>query len=313
MRTGDPDCPFCEIVARDDPDAREVYRDEHVVAFFPVQPATLGHTLVVPRKHIPDIWSLDPGTAGHLAQVVLFLAGAVRRSMSPEGLNIIQSNGEAASQTVMHLHVHIVPRWSSDTLGRIWPPETHYSEREKDVAWERLKEEVRVGRRGKGTRDQSQRQEHADPEDRRKHLDFIQAVVTRMSASSATTKGWLLPVVTAAYGFAVTSSAPAVALLGMAAVVLFAVVDANYLNQERSFRRLYDAVARQEDVPPFSMDPSLAAPAVQQTLESLSWWERGWAGVRDWIPSWAVWSSWAIAPFYGSLLLVGLVIFLSTR
>lgn len=137
--TSDPDCPFCEIVQRDDPDAREVYRDQHVVAFFPTEPAVLGHTMVVPREHIPDIWSLDEDTAAHLARATVRLAGAVREAVSPEGLNIIQSNGEAATQTVFHLHVHLVPRWAGDAMGPIWPEETDYSEQQKDAALERLR------------------------------------------------------------------------------------------------------------------------------------------------------------------------------
>lgn len=143
MPTSDPDCPFCEIVQRDDPDAREVYRDQHVVAFFPRNPATLGHTLVIPRLHIPDIWSLDQITAERLARVTTQLAAAVKRAVNPDGLNIIQSNGKAASQTVFHLHVHLVPRWEGDPVGRIWPPETDYTEQEKDDAWERLRVECR--------------------------------------------------------------------------------------------------------------------------------------------------------------------------
>ena len=52
---------------------------------------------------------------------------------------MVQSNGAAATQTVMHLHIHLVPRWRKDALGRIWPPETDYGKRAKDQAWERLK------------------------------------------------------------------------------------------------------------------------------------------------------------------------------
>lgn len=136
------DCPFCEIVQREDPDAREVYRNEHVVAFFPMEPATLGHTLVVPRKHISDVWDLDENTATHLARAVVRISHAMRTAVEPEGLNIIQSNGEVATQTVFHLHVHIVPRWNGDAIGRIWPPETSYSESEKDNAWEKLRKEI---------------------------------------------------------------------------------------------------------------------------------------------------------------------------
>ena len=63
--------------------------------------------------------------------------------MRPDGLNVIQSNGAAATQTVMHLHIHVVPRWEDDEVGRIWPPETNYSEGEKDDAWEALRGEFR--------------------------------------------------------------------------------------------------------------------------------------------------------------------------
>ncbi len=65
--------------------------------------------------------------------------------MKPHGINIIQSNGAAATQSVMHLHVHVVPRWHNDQLGRIWPPETQYSEGAKDQAWEALRHEFRSG------------------------------------------------------------------------------------------------------------------------------------------------------------------------
>jgi histidine triad (HIT) family protein len=84
MPTNDPDCPFCEIVQREVPDAMEVFRDEHVVAFFPLKPATLGHTLVVPRVHIPDIWSLDDATAQRMAVVTMRLSAAVREARTPD-------------------------------------------------------------------------------------------------------------------------------------------------------------------------------------------------------------------------------------
>jgi histidine triad (HIT) family protein len=141
VHTSEADCPFCEIVGRDDPDAREVYRDQQVVAFFPPEPATLGHTLVIPRDHIPDIWSLDAGVAAQLARVIVRLARVMQRALQPEGLNVIQSNGAVATQTVAHLHVHVVPRWADDELGQIWPPETAFTERQKDAAWEALRSE----------------------------------------------------------------------------------------------------------------------------------------------------------------------------
>lgn len=135
----DEDCPFCEIASRADPDVREVYRDDATVAFFPTEPATLGHTLVIPRRHVADIWQLDDELMRSLASVTLRAAHAIRRAVMPDGLNIIQSNGSAATQTVFHLHVHVVPRWAEDAIGRIWPPETNYSESAKDDAWELIR------------------------------------------------------------------------------------------------------------------------------------------------------------------------------
>lgn len=118
-------------------------RTHDVLAFFPSEPATLGHTLVVPSRHIATIWELNDELAAELAAMTLRVAHAVRAAMHPDGLNVIQSNGEAATQTVMHLHIHVVPRWTGDALGRIWPPETHYSEDQKDDAWEAIRSELR--------------------------------------------------------------------------------------------------------------------------------------------------------------------------
>lgn len=145
-------------------------------------------------------------------------------------------------------------------------------------------------------------------EDRRKHLDFIQAVVTRMSAASSNVKSWLLPVVTVTYGFGVTQRSGAVALLGLMAVVLFMYVDANYLRQERAFRTLYDTVARQKrQVPSFSLDPSEAAEPMPPAASRR---ERALIVVRRWVPGWPVWRSWSILPFYGALLLIGAAVWI---
>ncbi len=146
MPTSEPDCPFCEIIDGDDPDAREIYRNEHVVAFFPHAPAVLGHTLVIPRLHLPDIWALDEVTAEQLARATTRLAAAIKRAVDPDGLNVIQSNGSAAGQTVLHLHIHLVPRWEGDPIGYIWPPESNYSKEEKDEIWEALRDECRKAR-----------------------------------------------------------------------------------------------------------------------------------------------------------------------
>lgn len=96
-----------------------------------------------------------------------------------------------------------------------------------------------------------------DGEDRRKHLEFIQAVIARQASNSFLVKGWGLTVATAAFAFAVKEDAPQVALVGVVAVLAFWYLDAFFLRQERRFRCLYEAVIDPNRNPPigaFSMD-----------------------------------------------------------
>lgn len=133
--------------------------------------------------------------------------------------------------------------------------------------------------------------EEVSPEDRRQHLAFVQAVITRMSQASASAKTWLLPVITLTYGYAMKAEQFWVALLGIAAVLIFGTLDANYLKQERAFRKLYDKVASGGDIPAFSLNPALAGP--------------GGSKVNYW-PDREDIRSWAVAPVYGPLLLAGI-------
>lgn len=288
-------CEFCEIVDRDDPVVQEVYRTENVVAFFPTEPAVLGHVLVVPKRHVPDIWGLEPDEAAQLSQAALLLAHTIREAVRPEGLNIIQSNGRAATQTVEHLHVHLVPRWAGDAMGPIWPAETDYSEESKERAMLNVREAAQ--------RLRASAEPPIAPEDRRKHLDYIQAIVTRQSAASSSAKGWLLPIVTATFGFALTQSSWPLAALGMVAVVLFAYLDANYLRSEKQFRRLYNTVARSSRrVPLFTLDPVDAEDPLPDDAPAMSKWKRA---MRTYLPERSIWASWSIAPFYIALLVLG--------
>ena len=116
------DCDFCAIVRGDEPEAQVVCEAESWVAFFPLQPATPGHTLVVPRRHVPDLWSVDSHLGAELMAAVIRVGHAVREAMLPQGINLITSAGKVAEQTVFHVHLHVVPRWEHDGFGEIWPP-----------------------------------------------------------------------------------------------------------------------------------------------------------------------------------------------
>lgn len=152
-----------------------------------------------------------------------------------------------------------------------------------------------------------------DPEDRRKHLDFIQAVVTRMSTASSNAKTWLLPVVTAAYGYALTQKADSVALLGLGAALLFAYLDANYLRQEKRFRSLYKAVASgRYKIETFSLQPDDLPPEVP-TKEKGDWPLRTPRWINRLLPGPSVWLSWSVGVFYFPIAILGAMIACAVR
>ncbi|MGW4090813.1 HIT family protein [Nocardia sp. NPDC004750] len=274
-------CSFCAIASGQDSNVREIYRDANVVAFFPLEPATHGHTLVIPVRHVPEVWGLRNDELAPLSLATINVARAIRDGLAPDGLNIIQSNGDAATQTVNHMHVHLVPRWDNDRMPAIWPSGTEETDATLNDAAQQIKASIKEGG------------PMSSPEDRRQHLGFIQAVVTRMAQASSSAKSWLLPIVTATYGYAITKDAPLVAIIGVIAVAIFALLDANYLKQERAFRKLYDKVAEGGPTPVFSMNPTLAGTASN----------RGnyWPDLQDW-------KSWSVAPVYLPLLIAGLSI-----
>jgi histidine triad (HIT) family protein len=117
--TSGPDCVFCRIVSGDIPSYR-IAETDRAIAFLDVNPASEGHTLVIPREHRVDIWDLpaDDGLAvWALAQRV---ATVLHDALRPDGLTLFQANRPAGFQDVLHFHLHVVPRWHGDGLRRAW-------------------------------------------------------------------------------------------------------------------------------------------------------------------------------------------------
>jgi histidine triad (HIT) family protein len=117
----DPGCLFCKIVAGEIP-ATVVREDERTIAFMDINPATRGHVLVVPRTHAPDLWAVDPADLAACAAAAQDLARRARDRLGAEGVNLLNSCGEAAWQTVLHFHVHVIPRYADDPLRLPWVP-----------------------------------------------------------------------------------------------------------------------------------------------------------------------------------------------
>lgn len=121
------DCEFCQLIAKKVP-AEVVYETENSLAFFPTEPATLGHTMVIPKRHVESFLDVQRADAQDLTSTSLTVGNALRSVLKPEGMNLIASDGAAASQSIMHVHIHLVPRWASDAVGEIWPPKVPTAE-----------------------------------------------------------------------------------------------------------------------------------------------------------------------------------------
>ena len=103
-------CVFCAIVAGEIP-SRQVYADDYAVAFLDVAPWHVGHTLVVPRRHVDDLLA-EPEALTEIAPAISATSRLLVERLAADGLNLVSSTGAAAGQEVFHLHVHLVPRFA---------------------------------------------------------------------------------------------------------------------------------------------------------------------------------------------------------
>ncbi len=132
-------CDFCAIGRGRNRSAEIVCEDEDWVAFFPLNPATPGHTLVIPRSHVTDLWEVEAPMDTALMAAVIRVGRAIGTALNPEGMNLITSAGKTAEQTVFHLHLHVVPRWRRDGFGRIWPTEGKFEDTDLEDFADRIR------------------------------------------------------------------------------------------------------------------------------------------------------------------------------
>ena len=118
----DPDCIFCRIVAGEIPSFK-LLEDDRVLSFMDINPANEGHCLVIPKAHAPNLFESDDGSIAAIATACRRVADAVRRTLDPPGINLMQANGPAAGQSVFHLHFHVIPRRADDGLLFNWDPQ----------------------------------------------------------------------------------------------------------------------------------------------------------------------------------------------
>ena len=102
-------CIFCSIVAGQKP-SHKVLETDLVLAFMDIYPASDGHTLVVPKEHCESVFDINEAAIQAVAAAAREIASAIQAALSPDGMSIVQANGAAAGQTVMHYHWHLLPR-----------------------------------------------------------------------------------------------------------------------------------------------------------------------------------------------------------
>jgi histidine triad (HIT) family protein len=117
----DQDCIFCKILAGDLP-ALIVDEDERTIAFMDIAPATRGHALVIPRAHSTDLLTIEPEDLAAVALAAQRLGTRAKMRLGAAGVNLLNSCGRAAWQTVFHFHVHVIPRYEDDPLRLPWVP-----------------------------------------------------------------------------------------------------------------------------------------------------------------------------------------------
>lgn len=114
-------CIFCKI-ARGEISSYKVYEDELCLAFLDVNPASRGHTLVIPKEHFKDVTTCPKDILSHIFKIAQMLAQAQISQLGATGVNIITNAGTSAGQSVMHFHVHVIPRYDDDGFKLQFPP-----------------------------------------------------------------------------------------------------------------------------------------------------------------------------------------------
>ncbi len=115
------DCIFCMIANGEIP-SNTIYEDDNFRVILDNGPATKGHALVLPKQHYANLFEIPEDTLAGAAKVAKKVAANMKEKLGCDGLNLVQNNGEVAGQTVMHFHLHIIPRYKDDNQRILWNP-----------------------------------------------------------------------------------------------------------------------------------------------------------------------------------------------
>ena len=112
-------CIFCKIIAGEIPSAT-LYEDADFKAIMDISPAAKGHTIILSKRHITNLFELDDDIAMKALPIARKLAKAIQSELHCDGMNLLQNNGESAGQTIFHFHMHLIPRYHGDQVKMTW-------------------------------------------------------------------------------------------------------------------------------------------------------------------------------------------------
>ena len=126
------DCIFCKLAGGIIPTA-SLYEDDDFRVILDAGPASRGHALILPKQHYQDICELDEAVGAKVLGLAARIGKAMKSGLGCAGFNLVQNNGEAAGQTVMHFHMHIIPRYEGGPKIVAWDPQTLNQEEAADI------------------------------------------------------------------------------------------------------------------------------------------------------------------------------------
>lgn len=133
------DCIFCKIANGEIP-SKTLYEDEDFRVILDLGPATRGHALILPKEHAANLYELPDETAAKAMILAKKMGARMVEKLHADGLNLVQNNGETAGQTVLHFHLHLIPRYQNDGQYILWTPGTATQEELEAVCQEIVKE-----------------------------------------------------------------------------------------------------------------------------------------------------------------------------
>ncbi len=115
----DSECIFCKIVVGEI-SSIPVYENSNTLAFMDINPVAFGHTLVIPKHHWQNLYEVPDDQLAHVSATAKRVATAISKALAPDGVSLVQANGKGAAQSVLHFHMHIIPRTLGDDLNINW-------------------------------------------------------------------------------------------------------------------------------------------------------------------------------------------------